>query len=152
MKGLDVYRRCLALMGYTAEDDEVLTEKSLVTRMPELINFIADEIGVPAIEKLSDEIKGTAAQREAIVAGSAMLLKNAVGLGGVIVIFATFAVPLLKMWALSLAFRLTAAFTAPVSEKRVSESLRKLGDCVDMLFSSVASMGTIMIIAIASIL
>ncbi len=82
MKGLDVYRRCLALMGYTAEDDEVLTEKSLVTRMPELINFIADEIGVPAIEKLSDEIEGTSAQREAIIAGSAMLFALSEGDNG----------------------------------------------------------------------
>ena len=81
-----------------------------------------------------------------------MLLKNAVGLGGVIMIFAMFALPLVKMWALSLAFRLTAAFTAPVAEKRVSEVLRKLGGCIDMFFSSIASIGTIMIIAIASIL
>ena len=81
-----------------------------------------------------------------------MLLKNAVGLGGVVVLFAMFAVPLLKIRAISLVFRITAAFTAPVSEKRVTEILRKLGDCIDMLFSSVACMATIMIIAIASIL
>lgn len=97
-------------------------------------------------------VGGSISEAMSSVAGSAMLLKNAVGLGGVIVIFAMFAVPLLKIWALSLAFRLTAAFTAPVSEKRVSETLRKLGDCIDMMFSSIACMGTIMIIAIASIL
>ena len=97
-------------------------------------------------------VGGSISEAMSSVAGSAMLLKNAVGLGGVVVLFAMFALPLLKMWALSLAFRITAAFTAPVSEKRVSETLRKIGDCIDMLFSSVASMGTIMIIAIASIL
>ena len=97
-------------------------------------------------------VGGSISEAMSSVAGSAMLLRNAVGLGGVIVIFATFAIPLLKVWALSLAFRLTAAFTAPVSEKRVTEILRKLGDCVDMLFSSIACMGTIMIIAIAAIL
>ena len=59
---------------------------------------------------------------------------------------------LLKIWALSLAFRLTAAFTAPISDKKVSETLRKLGECIDMFFSSVASIGTIMIILMASIL
>jgi len=97
-------------------------------------------------------VGGSISEAMSSVAGSAMLLKNAVGLGGVIVIFAIFAIPLLKMWALSLAFRLTAAFTAPVSEKKVSETLRKLGECIDMFFSSIASIGTIMIIAIASIL
>ncbi len=97
-------------------------------------------------------VGGSISEAMSSVAGSAMLLKNAVGLGGVVVVFAMFALPLLKIWALSLAFRITAAFTAPVSEKRVSETLRKLGDCIDMLFSSIASMGTIMIIALASIL
>ena len=97
-------------------------------------------------------VGGSLAEAMSSVAGSAMLLKNAVGLGGVIMLFAIFAFPLLKLWALSLALRLTAAFTAPVSEKRVTELLRKLGGCIDMLFSSIASMGTIMIIAIASIL
>ncbi len=97
-------------------------------------------------------VGGSISEAMSSVAGSAMLLKNAVGLGGVMVIFAMFALPLLKIWALSLAFRLTAAFTAPVSEKRVTETLRKIGGCIDMLFSSIASMGTIMIIALASIL
>ncbi len=97
-------------------------------------------------------VGGSISEAMSSVAGSAMLLKNAVGLGGVIIIFAIFAVPLLKMWALSLAFRLTAAFTAPVSDKSVGDTLRNLGECIDMFFSSIASMGTIMIILIASIL
>ncbi len=97
-------------------------------------------------------VGGSISEAMSSVAGSAMLLKNAVGLGGVIVIFSMFAIPLMKLWALSLAFRLTAAFTAPVSDKKVSNTLRNLGECIDMFFSSVASMGTIMIILIAAIL
>ena len=97
-------------------------------------------------------VGGSISEAMSSVAESAMLLKNAVGLGGVIMIFAMFAIPLLKLWALSLAFRLTAAFTAPVSDKNVSETIRKLGECTDMFFSSIASTGTVMIIAIASIL
>ena len=97
-------------------------------------------------------VGGSISEAMSSVAGSSMLLKNAVGLGGVIILFAIFAIPLIKLWALSLALRLTAAFTAPVSEKRTTLVLRKLGDCIDMLFSSVACMGTIMIIAIAAIL
>lgn len=97
-------------------------------------------------------VGGSISEAMSSVAGSAMLLKNAVGLGGVIVVFSIFAIPLLKIWALSLAFRLTAAFAAPVSDKKVSETLRKLGECIDMFFSSIASIGTIMIILIASIL
>ncbi len=105
-----------------------------------------------AISSSVPVVGGSLSEAMSSVAESAMLLKNATGLGGVLVLFAMFAVPLLKIRALSLSFRITAAFTAPVSEKRVTEILRKLGDCIDMLFSSVASMATIMIIAIAAIL
>ena len=97
-------------------------------------------------------VGGSISEAMGSVAGSAMLLKNAIGLGGVLLLFAVFALPLIKLWVLSLSLRLTAAFTAPVSEKRVSQVLKKLGECIDMLFSSVACMGTIMIVAIASIL
>ncbi len=97
-------------------------------------------------------VGGSIAEAMSSIAGSAMLLKNAVGLGGVIMLFGIFAIPLLKLSALSLALRLTAAFTAPVAEKRVTDVLKKLGDCIDMLFSSIACMGTIMIIAIAAIM
>ena len=95
---------------------------------------------------------GSIAEAMSSVAGSAILLKNSIGIAGVIMLFGMFALPLLKLWALSLSFRLTAAFTAPVAEERTVGILRNIGDCIDMLFSSLACMGTIMIIAIASIL
>lgn len=105
-----------------------------------------------AISSSVPVVGGSLSEAMSSVAESAMLLKNAVGLGGVLALFAMFAVPLLKIRALSLGFRITAAFTAPVSEKRVTEILRKLGDCIDMLFSSIACIATIIIIAIAAIL
>ena len=105
-----------------------------------------------AISAAVPVVGGSISEAMSSIAGSAMLLKNAVGLGGVIMLFAIFAIPLLKLSALSLALRLTAAFTAPVAEKRVVDVLKKLGDCIDMLFSSIACMGTIMIIAIAAIM
>ena len=105
-----------------------------------------------AISAAVPVVGGSISEAMSSVATSAALLKNAVGLTGVIMLFAMFAVPLLKIAALSFAFRITAAFTAPVTEKRTTETIRKLGDCIDMLFSSVACMGTVMIIAVASIL
>ena len=97
-------------------------------------------------------VGGSISEAMSSVAGSAMLLKNAVGITGVIGVFGMFALPLVKIWALGIAFRLVAAFTAPVAEGRTVEVLRNIGDCIDMLFSSLACMGTIMIIALASIL
>ena len=97
-------------------------------------------------------VGGSISEAMSSVAGSAMLLKNAVGIAGVIMLFAMFMVPVIKIWALGIAFRLAAAFTAPVAENRTVEVLRNIGDCIEMLFSSLACMGTIMIIALASIL
>ncbi len=105
-----------------------------------------------AVSSAVPVVGGSISEAMSSVASSAMLLKSAVGLGGVMMLFAIVALPLLKVWALSLSFRLVAAFTAPVAEKRAVDAVRNISDCLDMLFSSLACIGTIMIIALASIL
>ncbi len=97
-------------------------------------------------------VGGSVAEAMNSVAGSAALLKNAIGTAGVICLFAMFSVPLIKIGALALVYRLAAAFSAPVADSEITGVLRKTGECIDMLFASVACMGVMMIISIASIL
>lgn len=97
-------------------------------------------------------VGGSLAEAMNSIAGSAALLKNAVGIGGIICLFAMFAVPMIKIGALALTYRLAAAFSAPVADPEVTAVLQKTGECIDMLFASVACMGVMMIISIASVL
>ena len=97
-------------------------------------------------------VGGSLAEAMNSVAGASSLLKNAVGIAGVMMIFAIFAVPLIKLLALAFIYRITAALAAPVADKGIIDTLKKSGECIDMLFSSIACMGIIMIIAVASML
>ena len=97
-------------------------------------------------------VGGSIAEAMNSVAGASSLLKNAVGIAGVMMIFAIFAVPLIKLLALSFIYKVTAALAAPVADRGIIDTLKKSGECIDMLFSSIACMGIIMIIAVASLL
>ena len=57
---------------------------------------------------------------------AAKLVKNAVGVAGVIAVFLLCAVPLLKLLFWQFGYQLVAAVVQPVSEPRVKESLALL--------------------------
>lgn len=97
-------------------------------------------------------VGGSISEAMSSVMQSALLLKNAVGITAVIMLFAMFVVPMIKIWVVSMLFRITAAIAAPVSQNNVSTVLKKTSECIDMLFSSVACMGVTMVIAIASLM
>jgi len=97
-------------------------------------------------------VGGSISEAMSSVASSASLLKNAVGIAGVIGLFSIFVIPLVKISALAFVYRLSAALAAPVADENIVNTLRKMGECIDMLFSSVACCGVMMIISVASVL
>lgn len=97
-------------------------------------------------------VGGSLAEAMNSVAGSAVLLKNAVGITGIISLFALFVIPMIKLGALSVIYKVTSAVAAPIADKDIIETLKRIGECIDMLFSSVACMGAIMIIALAALM
>lgn len=105
-----------------------------------------------AITSAVPVVGGSISEAMSTVAGSALALKSAVGIAGVVMLFAVFFVPMIKLGALCAVYRITAAIAAPVTDKRVISAIKTTGECVDMLFTSIACMGIIMVIAIASII
>lgn len=97
-------------------------------------------------------VGGSLSEALGSVAGSVLLLKNAVGITGIIMLFAMFAVPMIKLAALSFVYKLSSAIASPIADKEIITTIKRISECIDMLFSSVACMGAIMIIALASIL
>ncbi|MBR1969702.1 MAG: stage III sporulation protein AE [Clostridia bacterium] len=97
-------------------------------------------------------VGGSLSEALSSVAGSALLLKNAVGITGIIMLFAMFAVPMIKLAALSFLYKISSAIASPIADKDVITTLKRISECIDMLFSSVACMGAIMVIALASVL
>ncbi len=74
MTGYDIYKRALALLGYSAGGNETAENSSISARLPELINQILSELEIDLIESLADKIDTTPQKAEAIYYGTAMLI------------------------------------------------------------------------------
>ena len=79
MTGFDVYNRCMALLGYTYQEDEIITGKTLKARFPEILNQILLDLKIDTIDGLSTRIPLTSEQKDALINGCAMLLSLSEG-------------------------------------------------------------------------
>ena len=79
MKGYDIYKRCMSLMGYIASNDEVISDYTLIARFLEFLNQIALDLKMPSIESLSEELSVSTEKIDALCYGTAMLLSFSEG-------------------------------------------------------------------------
>ena len=56
-----------------------------------------------------------------VVVGGSLLIKNTVGMFGMLIIFLLVALPIIKIWAIVLIYRIVAALVEPISDKRIAE-------------------------------
>lgn len=105
-----------------------------------LISPVADRLkknGILKVAKvipgLGDVIGGVA---ESVISAS-VLLKNAIGLAGMVIIIIICAVPLLKMGVTSLIYKVSAAVIQPISDKRLINCICVTADACTLLFNTV---------------
>ncbi|WP_418792353.1 stage III sporulation protein AE [Phosphitispora sp. TUW77] len=97
---------------------------------------------VPVVGKLfSDAL-------EAVV-GTSLLLKNAVGLVGILAVFFICAFPVLKILALMLIYKVAAALIQPIGDKLIADSLNAMGNSLTIVFTSVTAVGIMFFFVIA---
>ncbi|HEX3033406.1 MAG TPA: stage III sporulation protein AE [Bacillota bacterium] len=77
---------------------------------------------------------------DAVVGGS-LLLKNGVGIAGVVVIFWLCALPALKIVALVAVYKLSAALMQPIGAKAVADCLEHMEKSLAVFFAAVAIVG-----------
>ena len=77
---------------------------------------------------------------EAVVSSS-MLLKNAVGIAGLIMVFMLTIFPLLKILSVAFIYKLAAALMQPVDDGQMVECLNGLGNSLMTVFAAVATVG-----------
>lgn len=87
---------------------------------------------------------------EAVV-GTSILLKNAIGLVGVLVIFALAAFPVIKILSLVIIYRLAAALVQPFGDTQIADSLQTMGSSLIIVFGAVAAVGLMFFIALSII-
>lgn len=103
-----------------------------------------------ATSNLIPVVGGILSESVETVMNCSVLIKNSVGVLGVICLVVIAAGPLLKIAAVLIIFRLTAAVAEPVSEPRVVQCLSELANSLSVLFSMLAA-ATVMFVIVLTI-
>lgn len=105
-----------------------------------LIVPVADQVKRSALLKASSAIPGignTLGSVTETVLGAGVLLKNAIGVAGLIVILVICAVPILKLMIITLIYKCGGAALQPVSDKRIIECIGASAKSSELLLQSV---------------
>lgn len=99
---------------------------------------------VPVVGKiLSDAVEA--------VAGASIILKNGIFLSGVVLLLLLMLFPLLKLAAITLLYKLTAALVEPIGEAELGSCIKVMGRSMALVLAAVASVGVIFILAVTAL-
>jgi len=85
------------------------------------------------------------------VIGSGVLIKNAIGVGGLIVIIILCAVPLLKLIVISFMYQVAEAAVQPVSDDRIVKSIHIVSEGVSLLLGALGTAILLFVLSLAII-
>lgn len=86
------------------------------------------------------------------VLGASLLVKNSIGLAGVIVVVLLCIFPALKILALAMIYNVTAAIMQPLGDSPITTCLRTIGKSMIYIFAALASVGLMFFLAITIII
>lgn len=84
-----------------------------------------------------------------LIMGSAILIKNAVGLSGILLLLGLVLAPIVKIVVFSLAIKLTAAVTQPVGDSRISDFLTAINKSFGMLVACLLGVAFMYLVILA---
>lgn len=83
-----------------------------------------------------------------VVVGGSLLIKNTVGMFGMLIIFLLVALPIIKIWAIVLIYRIVAALVEPVSDKRIAEVVGSMAGSLTLVMVSLATVALMFFLTI----
>ena len=83
------------------------------------------------------------------VLGCGIILKNAVGFVGVIVIIGICIIPILKLTILTIAYKIVSAVTEPIADSKISGLLEQIGEIFKIFLAILCSISVLLIIGTA---
>lgn len=107
--------------------------KSALTRTAEALPWIGNAVG-GAVE---------------IVIGTAVLIKNGIGMAGAVIAVLICAVPVIQMLILAFLYKFAAALVQPVSDKRITGCISSVSEGYELLVKVVFTAGVLFLITIA---
>lgn len=153
-----------------------LMEEDYFSKLGELIktvvkwllkSVLAFVVGLNAVKSMlapvTDSVASTALQRgfsaipggqavnavSGVVIGSGILIKNAIGVGGMLLLVASVSVPILKMSVFILSYKCMAAILQPISDKRMIQGIQSISEGGQMLITSVLTVIVLFLLSIA---
>ena len=101
--------------------------------------------GGEAIPIIGDAIGGTAE----VVLGTAVLLKNGIGVAGAVICVIICMSPVVQMTVVTLMYKFVAALVQPISDKRIVECISGMADGTTVLLKVLLTSCTLFLITIA---
>lgn len=86
------------------------------------------------------------------VLGSGLILKNAVGIIGVIIIVGICIMPIIKLGILTIMYKLLGAVTEVIAEKNITSLLEQIGDVFKIFLGILSAISVMLIIGTALVL
>ncbi|AZR73547.1 stage III sporulation protein AE [Anoxybacter fermentans] len=93
-------------------------------------------------------IGGMFADALELVVGCSLLIQNAIGLIGMLIIFITVVFPIVKILALVVIYKLISAIIQPIGEDIIVDSINNLGNTLMLVFLSVTTVAIMFFIVI----
>lgn len=117
---------------------------------------------LPAIDSLKNSVWSKAAGAVPMIGntfssvtetvmGTAILLKNAVGVSGLLIILFICLTPMVRLLVCTILYKLVGAIVQPVSDKRVAECVSCVGDGIALLLKAVGMTGFVFLITLAMV-
>ncbi len=155
-----------------------LMEKDHFSKLGELLqtlvnwllkSVLAFVVGINAIKSMlapaTDSVTTTALQRgltvipggqavnavSGVIIGSGVLIKNAIGVGGILVLALAVSVPVIKMTVFILLYKIMAAMLQPIADVRMIRGINSISQGGQLLISSVLSVIVLFMVSIAII-
>lgn len=100
---------------------------------------------IPVVGKILSDTAET-------VLGSGIVLKNAVGIIGVIVIVGICAIPIIKLGVLTLIYHVLSAVCQPIADKKIVDIIEQMKDTFKILLAIVCSISIMLIIGVTIVI
>lgn len=97
-----------------------------------------------AVESVIPVIGGEVSDTMDSLVSSALVMKNAVGVTGMLLLLGTCLTPVLRLFAAMLSLKLTAAIVEPVADRGIVKAIGQFGDATEMLL--VAAIGCVVMV------
>jgi len=105
-----------------------------------------------AVGSVIPVVGGTISDAVETVAGCSLLLKNSIGIVGLIIIVMICIIPIIKIYALSIAYKIASAIIEPIADSRIVKIISELSDILTLLGGLVIAVAVMFFIMITLII